>query len=306
MRAELLLLATVMLAASCQLVCLHNDANNLCKVCVPSYYLTAGICKQCPIVGCAQCDASSNTSCAVCKDGYTRFNTTSTGPFTCVWCPKGQYYNVAGTIAVCAACIPNCLYCADNTTCTQCQPGYSLLITTTPSTTYACQNSSLFSSTALTTPAEWRSQLLDLMPGNRPRLYNSTDLSYVCYSNLYSCICANFTVTSRCNSFDNARVLALYSNFTALTTLNNSNLEVYALTVEGVLNNSTATISVLSTLSAATLSTLLVSLSDYNLLLETVAKLYYDWSTFDQVNALFVKVCDTMIADATNIGLLDN
>ena len=234
--------------------------------------------------------------------GYTKMNTTnSTTPnYTCIACPPGQYYSApTGSTPTCAACIMNCLYCSDGVGCDQCQPGYSLLLT---GTILSCQNVSLFNSTVSITVGEWKSYLLALLPNNRARIYNSVDLSYTCYSNLYSCICANFSVSSRCQTFNTSLVNAAYNNFTSVT-LNNSNLEVYSLAIESVLSNSTSTTNVMAAFTAATFNTLLLTRQDYSILLAAVAKLCYDWTTFDSVNTLFGKLSDALILNSATAPL---
>jgi len=72
-----------------------------------------------------------------------------------------------------------------------------------------------------------------------------------------------------------------------------------------MMSNTSATTNVLTLLNSTNLSSVLQTLQDYSLLLETIAKLYYDWTTFETVNAVMVQLSNALIAN-TNISLQAN
>lgn len=285
---KIILIVSLLLLAYGQLVCLHADTSTGCKECVPYYYVNTLQCVQCTILGCSIC--TDNITCTTCKTGYTLANSSA-----CVSCPKGQFWNQPTTN--CLPCIANCSYCADSTTCFECRPGFYLSAPT------ACQNISQYAP-ATADPIVQRSYLLALMPTSRSRLFTSNDLSYACYSNLYSCLCANLTVTSRCETFDIAAVNAVYKSYALVSIASISQVEAYSLSIESVLGSSQSTVEVLTKLNSFNYTAVLTGgLRDYSLMLETAAKLYYDWTTFDSLATFVTKLSTALIADA-QVGLL--
>lgn len=123
--------------------CNSCDANDNCISCSQGFYINTAAnpdnCASCDDA-CSTCTTSGNTNCLACS-GYYGVSVNNNGALTCVKCSArnctrctsdyrqcsecndGYYLNGTGTSAVCDACIPNCLFCTNSTTCDRCEGG---------------------------------------------------------------------------------------------------------------------------------------------------------------------------------------
>lgn len=222
------------------------SSTSVCSVCTTGYFVSAGTCRLCTIVNCANCLAvGASTFCSACNEGYFRASSTlcSSCPLNCKICSsatvcttcKTGYFTQAGGCSVVATPISNCSIYSNSTVnginkCSTCISGYYLSTTGLQCipcsiTCSSCYGDHFGKCTACVTGTKLYNQMcvpVNYVDAKKLQLYytavaNVGDFvggGLVCSGLLYSGV----TVTLRLDNLAAYKVVVSYRIFTDLPT----------------------------------------------------------------------------------------